>query len=137
MNIRRHGMASGIAMLFFLIVSLIAGSSVRAILIALGIIGLVCTALYFHYRRRARKDVIEPVTPGRDDRKIPRDVRVAVIVRDGGRCQLQYPGICLVDKEIDIDHIYPWSLGGSSKDPGNLQCACGPCNRHKSNKVLV
>lgn len=137
MNIKRHGIASAVAMLAFLVLSLLSGPLGLPVLYALGAVAATCTVLYFHYRRRSARAVIEPATPGRDDRVIPRDIRVAVIARDNGRCQLRFPGICLVDKEIDIDHKYPWSLGGSSKDMDNLQCACHPCNAHKGAKLLV
>lgn len=135
-NLRRHGIASAVAMLYFLIMSVMAGSGWRPVLYALGMIVVVCTALYFHYHRQARiTEAVSSsvVTPGQDDRVIPRDVRVAVIVRDGGKCQLQLPGICLVDKQIDIDHKVPYEWGGSSKDENNLWCACAPCNKKKSN----
>lgn len=137
MDLRRHGIAAGAALLFFLVMTIRSASWGEPSLIAAGAIMAACTAMYFHYRRGARAEELEPVTPARDDRVIPRDVRTFVIARDGGKCQLRYPGICLVDKQIDIDHIWPWSKGGSSKDPANLQCACHPCNAHKSDKVLV
>lgn len=137
MNLRRHLWALGAALVAFGILTLMSGAGGMAALVAAGVIVLIGFVLYFHYRRRSTQAALIPVTPARDDRVIPRDIRVAVIVRDGGKCQLKYPGICLVDKQIDIDHIFPWSEGGSSKDINNLQCACGPCNRHKSNKVLV
>jgi hypothetical protein len=136
-NWRRHGVAAAVALLWFLVMSVLSQSWGPATLIAAACILLACTASFLHYRRRVRSQALVPTTPARDDRVIPRDVRVAVIARDGGKCQLRYPGICLVDRQIDIDHIYPWSLGGSSKDIDNLQCACHPCNAHKSNKVLV
>lgn len=137
MDLKRHLIAAGIALLAFLVLSLLSGPLGMPVLYAMAAIALASTAAYFHYRRRARREALTPTTPGRDDRVIPRDVRTFVIARDGGRCQLRYPGICLVDKQIDIDHIYPWSKGGSSKDPANLQCACHPCNARKSDKVLV
>lgn len=135
MTWRRHGYSALAAMIAFVILSITSASWGRPAMIALGVLAGVLSLVYLHYRRRLRARALVPVTPSRDDRIIPPDVRVAVIARDKGRCQLRYSGICLVDREIQIDHIYPWSKGGSSKDPSNLQCACGPCNRHKSNKV--
>ena len=137
MTLRRHGLALLAALIFFGVITLVSGTGSWAALIALVVLALAATVLYFHYRRRSRVEALTPKTPGRDDRVIPRDIRTAVIARDGGICQLRYPGICLVDKQIDIDHIYPWSKGGSSKDINNLQCACHPCNARKSDKVLV
>lgn len=137
MTPRRHLYALLAALMAFGILTLMSGAFGLPELITLIVLAGVCTTLYFHYRRKSARVEMVPVTPARDDRVIPRDVRVAVIVRDGGKCQLKYPGICLVDKQIDIDHIYPHSKGGSSKDMNNLQCACHPCNAHKSDKVLV
>ena len=137
MTLRRHLYALLAALAAFGILTLVSGAFGLPELITLGVLAGVCTVLYFHYRRRAAREALTPVTPGRDDRVIPRDVRTFVIARDGGKCQLRYPGICLVDKQIDIDHIFPWSRGGSSKDANNLQCACHPCNAHKGAKVLI
>lgn len=130
-------MAAAVALLVFLVLSLMSGPIGMPVFYALIAVGAVCTGVYFHYKRQAATEDLTPVTPSRDDRVIPRDVRTFVIARDKGQCQLRYPGICLVDKQIDIDHVYPWSLGGSSKDPANLQCACHPCNAHKGAKVPV
>lgn len=136
MDTRRHAWSLGAALLAFLMLSVLSGPLGLTTLYALVVLGLAATALFLHYRRRQARRALIPVTPGRDDRVIPRDVRTFVIARDGGKCQLRYPG-CLVDSQIDIDHIFPWSKGGSSKDPANLQCACHPCNAKKSDKVLV
>lgn len=142
MNLKRHGIAALIALVAFGVFTLVSGSAGLPALYAMAGLALAILGLYFHYRRRTARRAgvlaVAPVVPGlRDDRVIPRDVRVFVIARDNGKCQLRYPGICLVDKEIDIDHRYPWAKGGSSKDPDNLQCACHPCNQKKSDKVLV
>ena len=37
---------------------------------------------------------------------------------------------------LEIDHIYPRSKGGRDIDD-NLQLLCPPCNRRKSNKILI
>lgn len=56
--------------------------------------------------------------------------RAAVILRDGGAC-----AICGSDDgAIEIDHVFPWSLGGSD-DLNNLQVLCPPCNRAKAATV--
>jgi len=136
-NLRRHLYALAAALMAFGILTVMSGAFGLPVLVAFLALSGGCTALYFHYRRRSARAAIVPVTPARDDRVIPRDVRVAVIARDGGKCQLRYPGICLVDKQIDIDHIFPWARGGSSKDMSNLQCACHPCNAHKGARVPV
>lgn len=137
MTFRRHLWAALAALFAFGILTVASGTVGRPALIALAILAAACTALYYHYRRRYRRTPPEPVTPLRDDRVIPQDVKVAVAVRDKGRCQLRFPGICLGDREIQYDHVIPWSRGGSSKDPDNIQLACSACNKHKSNKVLA
>ena len=121
------------ALLSFFILTVLGHSWGLPSLTAAVAASIVLTVGYFHYHRKTARKAALPVTPGRDDRVIPRDVRVAVIVRDGGKCQLKIPGICLVDSEIEPDHKVPWTWGGSSKDINNLWCACHPCNARKSN----
>jgi 5-methylcytosine-specific restriction endonuclease McrA len=46
---------------------------------------------------------------------------------DGGQCQ-----DCAGTEDLTIDHkITPWSLGGSSTDPTNLQVLCRSRNSRK------
>lgn len=74
----------------------------------------------------------EPKTYGSADRRrIPNKVRTMVFERNEYRCVK-----CGSYKRLCIDHIYPYSLGGSD-DPDNLQTLCWVCNRKKSNKVEV
>ena len=61
-------------------------------------------------------------------RTIPQDVKIAVSVRDEGKCR-----ICGSTKDLQYDHIIPWSRGGSSTDPDNIQLLCGYHNRLKRN----
>lgn len=69
----------------------------------------------------------EQARPYIDDGKIPTDVRALVVKRDGERCQN-----CGSGDDLTIDHkITPWSLGGSSTDPANLQVLCRACNSRK------
>lgn len=60
---------------------------------------------------------------------IPDDVRQAVYLRDGFRCLH-----CGSPEGLSLDHIYPWSLGGSD-DETNLQTLCRPCNSRKGAKI--
>jgi len=62
-------------------------------------------------------------------RKIPRVVRAAVYARDGFACLR-----CGSVDDLSIDHIFPWSLGGSD-EPDNLQTLCLRCNRAKSDRI--
>jgi len=73
---------------------------------------------------RKRRDLIRP-----HSRTIPQDVKIAVSVRDGGKCR-----ICRSTKDLQYDHIIPWSKGGPSDDPNNIQLLCGYHNRLKRDR---
>ena len=61
---------------------------------------------------------------------IPDSVRMAVLVRDGGRCRR-----CHSATNLEIDHIVPICKGGDSEEP-NLQTLCRRCNRRKWKKLV-
>ncbi|HEX6465022.1 MAG TPA: HNH endonuclease signature motif containing protein [Vicinamibacterales bacterium] len=61
-----------------------------------------------------------------------RQLRRAILERDGYRCQIC--GVPVVEDDVEIDHVVPLSRGGDSS-PANLQAACARCNRRKSNHV--
>ncbi len=64
------------------------------------------------------------------NRIIPPAVKVAVWKRDKGRCR-----ICGSTKNLHFDHIIPFSKGGSSTDPENIQILCAKCNLKKHDKI--
>ncbi|MDD3427561.1 MAG: HNH endonuclease signature motif containing protein [Caldisericia bacterium] len=66
-------------------------------------------------------------------RRIPTEVKRIVWERDNGKCS--HPG-CDSKKDLHFDHIIPWSKGGSSRDPKNIQILCGKHNLKKSDKII-
>ncbi len=62
-------------------------------------------------------------------RSIPRDVRLRVWERDGGRCT-----VCASEFDLQYDHVIPFALGGGSSED-NLQLLCGPCNQRKGSAI--
>jgi hypothetical protein len=65
-------------------------------------------------------------------RHIPRPILIRVVRRDDSTCQVC--GRHLLDNEIQIDHVIPYSKGGPTTE-SNLHVICGECNNEKSNKV--
>jgi hypothetical protein len=65
-----------------------------------------------------------------DDRLIPSWVKLEVWKRDQGRCQK-----CGTTSGLHFDHIIPYSKGGSSKDPANIQILCGRHNLSKRDNI--
>jgi hypothetical protein len=61
----------------------------------------------------------------RNTRSIPQDVKIAVSVRDQGRCVQ-----CGSVEYLHYDHKIPWSKGGANT-VNNIQLLCGRCNRRK------
>lgn len=62
-------------------------------------------------------------------RGISQKVKDLVWNRDGGQCV-----ICGSNRNLEFDHIIPYSKGGSNTYR-NIQLLCEPCNRRKSNKI--
>jgi HNH endonuclease len=60
---------------------------------------------------------------------IPAAVRELVYRRDG-RCCVE----CAATDDLTLDHIFPWSRGGSDQ-PINLRTLCRSCNSRKGAKV--
>jgi hypothetical protein len=69
-------------------------------------------------------------SPGR---LIPTWVKLAVLKRDKGSCQ--HPG-CHAKTDLHFDHILPFSRGGSSSNPDNIQLLCQRHNLEKSANII-
>lgn len=63
-------------------------------------------------------------------RIIPTWVKLEVWKRDGGKCTM-----CGSEEDLHFDHIIPWSKGGSSSTPENVQLLCGKHNLQKHDKI--
>ncbi len=63
-------------------------------------------------------------------RIIPTWVKLDVWKRDGGKC---VP--CGATEDLHFDHIIPYSKGGSSNTPENIQLLCGKHNIQKHDKI--
>ena len=68
------------------------------------------------------------LSPGRI---IPTDVKILVWERDNGRCVQ-----CKSAQNLHFDHIIPFSKGGSSQTPDNIQLLCAEHNLKKSDKLI-
>lgn len=67
-----------------------------------------------------------------DDRIIPSWVKVEVWKRDKGMCRMPN---CGAKTRLHFDHIIPYSKGGSSKDPNNIQILCDRHNLGKRDRI--
>lgn len=67
-------------------------------------------------------------------RHIPLSIRVSILHRDGYKCV--FCGRNAKQVELEVDHILPFSKGGSN-DPNNLQTLCFDCNRGKGSRRLI
>jgi HNH endonuclease len=77
---------------------------------------------------RDRRTIAPPTLE--DDRLIPSWVKLEVWKRDQGRCKT-----CGTNSGLHFDHIIPYSKGGSSKDPANIQILCGRHNLAKRDNI--
>ena len=82
------------------------------------------SALRAHYRAMR----YQAFMPDRA-RNIPSLVKVQVWRRDGGKCRK-----CGSNRNIEFDHIIPFSMGGASSVQ-NVQLLCQHCNGSKSDRI--
>jgi hypothetical protein len=92
----------------------------------------------FKFKLVAVMDVADPAAaeelPDRyveRSRIIPTSVKLEVWARDGGKCVT-----CGASDELHFDHIVPFSKGGTSLKPENVQLLCARHNLSKSAKIL-
>ena len=82
--------------------------------------------------------VSEPFTETSTGRNRSRSISHSTIIRvarrDNNTCQIC--GKILLDREIEIDHLIPYSRGGTS-DENNLRVTCLECNRKKGKKIEI
>jgi 5-methylcytosine-specific restriction endonuclease McrA len=74
---------------------------------------------------RAHAAMHRELAPAPRREPIPREIRLAVWQRDGGRCVE-----CGSDFDLQYDHLIPFSMGGATSVQ-NLRLLCGDCNRAK------
>ncbi len=62
--------------------------------------------------------------------RIPEEIRIAVWIRDGGKCAR-----CSSRENLEYDHIVPIARGGSDT-LRNVELLCEECNRAKSDNIV-
>ncbi|MDP2762018.1 MAG: HNH endonuclease [Sideroxyarcus sp.] len=80
---------------------------------------------FIAYLSKLPRQAVE--TSDRASRTIPAWVQEFVFERDGGRCVA-----CRSTNNLCFDHVLPFSKGGSSEHPNNLQILCAKCNSEKT-----
>jgi hypothetical protein len=65
---------------------------------------------------------------------VPPALRAAVAEQARGRCGYCLTAEAVVGMPMDVEHIIPEALGGSTGED-NLWLACPPCNAHKGSRT--
>ena len=85
--------------------------------------------------RRKWYETFTETSSGRNrSRNISHATIIRVARRDNNTCKIC--GKILLDREIELDHIIPYSRGGTT-DEGNLRVTCFECNRKKGKKIKL
>ncbi|MEM8873640.1 MAG: HNH endonuclease signature motif containing protein [Planctomycetota bacterium] len=80
-----------------------------------------------------RRTKLRPMSAKREaERLIRKAVRVRVLARDKGRCQLRVVGVC-TSHAVDVHEVRPRGRGGDYLDPDNCVAACRACHDHVHN----
>lgn len=81
--------------------------------------------------RETKGDATTPMDRRRPSRRISAPLRDAVWQRDDGRCTFMGPDgtRCPATTRLEIDHVRPYALGGSSDDAANLRLMCRAHNQ--------
>ena len=95
-------------------------------------VGLFALGVGYRLVNPVKSQYVKDIEQHGYPRRIPNRVRYEVWHRDNGRCQ--YPN-CGSTEDLHFDHIIPYSKGGSSTDPENIQLLCGKHNLEKSDRI--
>ncbi|MDP7196469.1 MAG: HNH endonuclease signature motif containing protein [SAR202 cluster bacterium] len=74
---------------------------------------------------------VPPLVEGKNHRSIPSWIKNLVHERDAGKCLN-----CGSKTDLHYDHILPFSKGGTSHNPDNIQLLCQKCNLRKSDTII-
>lgn len=87
----------------------------------------------FKFKLAVTDDPTQPtdrILDGEPRRVIPTRVKLEVWKRDGGKCV-----VCGASDELHFDHIIPFSRGGTSLTPDNIQLLCARHNIAKHDRI--
>lgn len=91
---------------------------------------IICDGVNYHQSQKSlRYKLIGKPYDSKFYRRIPINLRELILDKYNNQCNE-----CDSEKDLEIDHIFPWSLGGLT-ERSNLQVLCKPCNTKKTNKI--
>jgi HNH endonuclease len=95
-----------------------------------GLAGALLLMMGYGLINPAKSQYVKDIERHGYPRTVPNRVAHAVWLRDNGRCV-----ICGSTENLHLDHIIPYSRGGSSTDPNNIQLLCGKHNLEKGDRI--